>query len=497
MRRLPRDDRIRLLVSVRPVPPRESFTVVIPASISRRPSITASDGSGGGIPAQAAATAQRINQLAAEIRLPLESLRASIQAAGSQPGANLRAAFAHCDQLERKLGELISIQPPTPPLLPVWRRKVAVAEIHAAVETALRRLVRPAAMDVLWDGADDPNSFVYADLELISQTLLYLIGLSLQATPPGGCVLVRLQTERARETIRWSVIDQGRGFRQSELEQMLSAEPPAEGTSVVGLSACREVAALHHSALKLHSRVNSGTEISFETCRYGPREFASSWTAWRLAQRGPVSDRPAAAGPSPLTARSMDFPQRLRVDEAPARLTLLRTNETPRYPNVISIGTVVVGATVALSAANQFDRLLQQQLHRFDFAFRVGPRRWVWGLDADQPAARDRIHLMQQAAAANIPGIRADWSPLGTIPVQPGPTRKRLSDVLAHQALSESTPPTVTNKDEVRLGTAPLQCSAETELRLKMELQQLSDLLTRQTMRLRQQTQRIAEPRHG
>jgi len=348
-------------------------------------------------------TAELIGQLAEELREPLDSIRATIRSAGAPPGANLQSAIAHCDQLEQKLSKRVSLQPAPPPALPVWRRKVAIVDIRAAVDAALSRFESPPAVDVLWDGADDPHAVVFADAELISRTLLYLIGQSIQATPRGGCVLVRVQSLQSREAIRWSVIDQGRGFQRAELEQRLATEASNQGA--FGLNACRRVAALHHGALELYSRVDSGTEISFETSHFGPREFASNWTAWRLAQRGKEGQRISSTQLAP-----QDSDQQLRIDAAPARLSLLRAEGSPQYPGCVSIGTVALGATVSLSAANQFDRVLQHQLDVFDFAYRAGPRRWVWGLDADQPAAHYRTDSIDQTVCATLEGIRTTWA---------------------------------------------------------------------------------------
>jgi len=283
------------------------------------------------------------------------------------------------------------------------------------------------------------------------------------------------------------VIDQGRGFQRAELEQRLATEASNQGA--FGLNACRRVAALHHGALELYSRVDSGTEISFETSHFGPREFASNWTAWRLAQRGKEGQRISSTQLAP-----QDSDQQLRIDAAPARLSLLRAEGSPQYPGCVSIGTVALGATVSLSAANQFDRVLQHQLDVFDFAYRAGPRRWVWGLDADQPAAHYRTDSIDQTVCATLEGIRTTWANLGTVSVQPRQTLKRISDVLIHELLSESTPLGVADKDEVRLGSAPIEFSAETEQRLNQELRRLSAQLNRQTLRLRQQVHRLKEP---
>jgi hypothetical protein len=324
---------------------------------------------------------------------------------------------------------------------------------------------------------------------MLRRLVVNLVTNSIRETAEGGCVLIRLQNARDGESIRWSVVDQGRGISESDMQRIADRQVTFGGGEGLGLSICRQLAALHFSTLQIRSRLGSGTEVSFETAAAGPRSVAESWSNWRVAQRGPLQkpqQNHKAASPS-----SMRTPRRMRLDPPSVEIDVSHEASAPRCEDRLAAGTVTVGAAVSREAADAFDQLLQSQLQMFDFVYRVNTRRWVWAFDVDTHGVQDRIDSIVDAVAASIPSVRMSWSDPQMIPVDGRRTNSRLSDLLVRETLSASVSTHVQDKNEVRLGTAPIVQSDVAADRLDAELRRLTSKLQSQTTRLQQQAKNL------
>ncbi len=435
--------------------------------------------------------AQLISDVAAELRAPLTLMRESIQSVhdghdgsiNGQQRSMLDSAIQRCHDLDRMIAKLAQSDHDHSLAPLVQRRGVVVTEIRDAVEQVLAESGVPESIAVLWDGADDPNLSIFADSTLLTRMIVALVIESVRVTPPGGCVLVRLQTAANGDAVRWSVIDQGPGIRKRELRELLIKKQ--SNSDGLKLEMCQQIAALHFSPLNVYSRIDSGTEISFETPRSGPRSVVAVWSKWRTTQGTTLPDSKNASNPDP------GISQQLRFDSAPARVSLGELSEFPRYANRMSVGKVILGATVSRSSADAFDRFLQRQIRMHDLVYRVGVRRWVWVFDDHEQDVGRRIESITSFAMSVIPGIRMNWSRPMMIPVDPRQTNLRLSELLIRNTLSESTSAGLVDKDTVRMGTAPMEPSAAATDRLDEELRRLSGQLKMQSDRMGRQARHL------
>jgi hypothetical protein len=179
----------------------------------------------------------------------------------------------------------------------------------------------------------------------------------------------------------------------------------------------------------------------------------------------------------------------MRLDPPSVVIELSHEATKPRYDDRLTAGTVSLGATVSRLAADKFDELFQAQIQMFEFACRVDSRRWVWGFDTDAQGVQDRIDSITDAVAARIPDVRMSWSEPQMIPIDARRTHARLSDLLIRETLSASASNHVLDKNEVRLGTAPLAPSDVAAARLDEEVRRLTRQFRSQTTKLQQQAQ--------
>ena len=442
------------------------------------------------------AAARLMSETAHDLRSPLTTVRESIRVVHdgdvgkvtSDQKTYLASAMDQCDCMDQMIGEMVQLERLRTGTPRVNRRWVSISQVREAVNQTLRPWAMPRQIDVLWDGADDPSAKVFADPSMLRRLVVNLVTNAIRATAEGGSVLIRLERTRDDEVVRWSVVDQGSGISESDMQQIADRQVSLGGGEGLGLSICRQLAALHFSDLQIRSRLGTGTEVAFETAAAGPRSVAESWSRWRVAQRGPLHKPEHRQG---ADAASVRTPRRMRLDPPSVTIKLSHEATSPRCEDRLAAGSVSLGAAVSRQAADQFDELVQSQTQMFDLIYRVETRRWVWVFDTDTHGVQDRIDSIVDSATAKIPGVRMNWSEPQMIPVDARRTHSRVSDLLVRETLSASTPSRVRDKNEVRLGTAPIVHSDVAATRLDAELRRLTSQLRTQTKKLQHQARNL------
>ena len=108
---------------------------------------------------------------------------------------------------------------------------------------------------------------VYADGQLLRQILLNLLSNAIKFSGDARDVLVRVALD-ASERIVFSVIDQGIGIAEGDLERVMEPFGQAEGSlsrqnegTGLGLPLCKALAEAHGGTLELRSRLGEGTRV--------------------------------------------------------------------------------------------------------------------------------------------------------------------------------------------------------------------------------------------
>lgn len=418
---------------------------------------------GGEDQAASEAAARLMSETAHDLRSPLTTVRESIRLVHdkelgeltAEQQAYLASAIDQCDCIDQMIGEMVQLERLRTGTPRVLRRWVPVSHVRKAVNETLRPWTLPRQIDVLWDGADDSKASVFADPAMLRRLIVNLVTNAIRVSPEGGCVLIRLERLGEGESIRWSVVDQGSGISESDMAQIADRQVSLGGGEGLGLSICRQIAALHFSSLRVRSRLGSGTEVTFETAAAGPRSVAENWSRWRVERRGPLSKPQHRNDPADQETTTRTT-RRMRLDPPSITIELSHEATAPRCEDRIAAGILSVGAAVSREAADQFDELFQSQAQMFDFVYRVETRRWVWVFDTDVHGVQDRIDSIIDAVAAKIPEVRMSWSEPQMIPIDARRTYARLSDLLVRETLSASTSSRILDNNEVRLGTAPI-----------------------------------------
>ena len=476
-----------------------------------------------------------ISQSVLDLRSPLNSMRESIRQVrqghfgqiNPDQSEILGSAIQQCERIEQLVDEITQSERFSGGSPPANRQWIKINGIRTALEETLGPWAMPKRIDVLWDdevqigGSAEPS--VYADPSMIRRLIVNLVVNAIRASTEGKEVLIRFSATDCGECVRCSVIDQGHGIDREHLERIASGDSSTAIQQGLGLTICSQLAASHFSHLQIRSQLGVGTQVSFELPAAGPRSVGSAFAKWRNTLRAQTAANPirprirprrrdaspqeqvqdqvtsayadSSATPPPVlmdTAR-LDT---TRLDTAVQRkrssdLRLIYATATPQATDVFAAGVVHVGAAVSRQAADQFDEIIHRQVGVFEFIYRVNTRRWVWGFDADPDRIGVRIESINQAVKSSAEGLRSTWTDPQFIPIEPKTTATRICDLIVRQTLSASTIDHGLGNDEVRLGTSPIAPSDSASQRLDEELRRLSQTMRSQTLRLKQQSQKL------
>ncbi|EMI18469.1 ATP-binding region, ATPase-like domain protein [Rhodopirellula maiorica SM1] len=433
------------------------------------------------------AIVQMMSETANDLRTPLTAVRASLRslAAGQQGELStpqlqtLCDAISQCDCMDQIVGEMMQLQRLRAGLPRVRRRWVAVTEIRHAVDESLRPWLLRGQVDVLWDGADDSKVIVFADPDMLRRLLVNLVASAIRTSVEGEAILIRLQMTSSGGAITWSVVDRGEGISQQQMKQIELQHKSSARSEGLGLAISRQLAALHFSSLRLRSRVGWGTEVSFQTPVSGSKSVAESWVRWR--QRGGVNRR--AVSEKTLSSGTASHIQRhVRLDPPMLSVELGHDSVVPRLHDLATVTTVSMGAAMSRADADQFDSLLQRDAWLFDLIYRVDTRRWICVLDGDSEESRRRALVITEAARRKMGSVRLDWGLPSPLDLQHRGAAAKLSDLFVRETLTASSSHTITDANQVRLGTAPIVMSPVAAERLDEELRRLSERLQRQAV---------------
>lgn len=267
------------------------------------------------------AAVRLISETAHDLRSPLTAVRESIRLVrdGDLGPINddqqfcLESAVNQCGCIEQMVGEMVQLERLRTGTPRVCRQTVSVTDVRAAVDNTLSPWAVPRDISILWDGADDPNMKVFADPAMLRRLVVNLATNAIRASGEGGFVLMRVARIRHGETIRWSVVDRGRGISEKEMLRITDRDVSYAGGEGLGLAISRQLAALHFSPLKIRSRLGArdrgqlrnagcgstkcGQRLDRMACRLhdaGPRDTVARGWFPRMDQ--PVGRSPDASG---------------------------------------------------------------------------------------------------------------------------------------------------------------------------------------------------------
>ncbi|WP_223789603.1 sensor histidine kinase [Marinicella meishanensis] len=217
-----------------------------------------------------------ITNVSHDLRTPLASIQGYLDTLlikhGQLDEANrqeyLATASKHCVRLNDLVGDLFELSKLDSLAVQPQIEAFSLAELIQDVGMEFKMQAQHKNIDLKVDLLDGPTE-VKADIGLMQRVLENLIGNAIKHTPENGKVLLKLvhQDGQFKVIIR----DTGRGISQQELPFIFDRLYRAENTSQqnrsssgLGLAIVKKILDLHQSKIKVVSRLNQGTQFSFQ-----------------------------------------------------------------------------------------------------------------------------------------------------------------------------------------------------------------------------------------
>jgi hypothetical protein len=399
----------------------------------------------------------------------------------------LASAIDQCHCIDHMIGEMVQVERLRSGVPRIRRQWVNLAAIRHGIEETLHAWTTPRKINVVWDINASHDATVYGDVSMIQRLIVNLVANAVRETPEGDSILIGVHKIASSDSLQWSVVDRGRGMTEAEMRSISARQVSNSGGEGLGLSICRQLAALHFSPLQIESRAGTGTAVSFRTPSGGPASVAERWSKWRVNQREPLRTPVSRHDKQVVLSNpSTRDTNHVRVDAPSVTIQLESEGVRPKVDDRVAAGTVTLGAAMPSDVAESFDLLLQHRASMFDMVYRADTRTWVWMFDANTKMAESLIDEINEDAAKKIPNIRLSWTDPQSIPLDGGRTVTRVTEMLIRNCLA--TPST---QHEADSDADDMPHSDTAEQRLDEELHRLGKRLLRQSSQFQAQARRI------
>jgi len=205
-----------------------------------------------------------LHDVSHELRSPLARLQAAIGLARQQPeklDSSLARIERESERMDRLVGELLALSRLEAGVMGVPEEEINVNELASAVvaDARFEAETRGRAVDLSSGG----EVHVRGRAELLHRALENVVRNALRHTPEGGRVAVKVRPDADGNELRITVLDQGPGVPEKELDTIFEPFFRGEGSQYtdghgLGLAIARRVMEAHGGAIRASNRAEGG-----------------------------------------------------------------------------------------------------------------------------------------------------------------------------------------------------------------------------------------------
>ncbi len=304
------------------------------------------------------------------IHLVMEDAETDISA---EQREHLQVAIHRCEEMQRMIDDMLALDRIRSGLPRMIRCAVDVSQLRLAVESIVAKEASQRDVKIVWRGMEQSAPRLWGDPDKLRRWLVNLINNAMKATVAGGRITVFLMPGE-KGNYRLGVRDTGRGFTPAQRARLTEqGRLTSEG---LGISICRQIAALHHSLLWFDTEYGSGSCFEMWLPVATPVAAAAAICRWR-------SGEPMGAG------RQDGFVG------LPIELT------APRNRLLILQSLTIEGLNAA--ALDEADVVLQSDAGFYDHLFRIARAGWIMGWDEPDGLTEGRRERVMRALYAKHP----------------------------------------------------------------------------------------------
>lgn len=364
-----------------------------------------------------------LSDTAHDLRSPLAAARELVQLVvdgidgpvSPQQRDHLETVVDRCNDMQQLIDDMLHhecMRTGTPRLHKTWLSPSTLPNlVQPLVDSKLQR----RALNLEWIGFESTLPPVFADVDKIRRLLVNLIENAIRVVPEGGSITVRTEISQSADRIRLSVSDNGAGMSAEKLRQLATRGTNSEQGHGLGLSICRQIAALHYSQLKVASELNQGTRFSVELAAGDLRAVLDHFSSWReqVLANGTSTILPQAQTGQAQSGHAQHTNHRTdpKIEPGSNQVELASGTENPR--NARAVALVAAYAIEPLDAAGvaTYDMFMQSQCAMHELVYQVQRGQWVLAMDCNLTEARQRIQAIE-TARRNQPDATLTQNPL-------------------------------------------------------------------------------------
>lgn len=445
---------------------------------------------------------QMINDTAHDIRSPLAGVRESIRSVhdGSAGTINadqrefLGSAIESCNAIDRLVDHLVQFDVQHSDSDAKVRQWMTIDRLMQTMGRSINAWAESRGVSIQLDPMVAASTQVYVDPHAITRLIANLVQNAARASRGGQSVLVRYAGGSTGDAVTWSVIDRGVGMSADDLGKAAGRGVSLSGGSGLGLSICQELAAAHHSVLRIRTRLGSGTQVQFQTASGGTASVAAAYARWRLAIRGPKAKprrRDVSASNTSPTVR-VDAGRAGSPSDLESTLELKVGQRRPIVSDRVMIGTIRVGAMVPSEVVPQIAEVMPRAIGHFDFVEAIDEHTFVYAIDETRQRFADRTDQIDTKVQRRLPLARLQWSEPQEAKIDEHRWVTRFTDLAVRCTLvTERREGSAGIIDESRLGVEPMGPSTVAAWRLEEEMRRLGHRMKNQNSAIRNQSRRL------
>lgn len=345
-----------------------------------------------------------LTDTAHDLRSPLSAARELVQLVADgfegpvseQQKSHLQTVVDRCNEMQRLIDDMLHyecMRTGTPKLRKTW---LALNRMPSMVQPTVQSKCDSRALQLQWIGFEPTLPSVFADADKLRRLLVNLIDNAIGVTPEGGSIVVRTEIATGGDRIRLSVTDSGQGMTLDKLKQLSVRGITSEHGYGLGLSICRQIAALHYSQMTVSSAVDQGTCFSVELATGGIAAVLDHFSRWReqiLPSQASANEPHIGPPPRKQRKRSIATQRETVWNE----VVLSVAGDPPQNARATTLVAANAIAPIDAATAVTYDNFMQGQCGMHELVYQVQRGQWVMAMDCSRTQARKRIQAIESA----------------------------------------------------------------------------------------------------